>query len=86
MVKVKYIGDYDNVNVKLPLGTQRNWRKQEVRDLPEYCANKLVTDNCNFIKVGVQKSEEIQVIKDVKKSDDINIVDKFDFKKKIKEE
>lgn len=84
MANVKYIGDLSPVNVKLPLGTQANWKKNEIRNLPEKCANKITSENCNFIKVSEEKKR--QVDKPVIKEEDERVVEKIKKEIKLKEE
>ena len=81
-MKVQYIGDHQPINVKLPLGTQRNWMKNEIRDLPAKCANKLVNENINFKYIDNVKKEVIKEPQEEEFNLDLNgdgVVDAKDY-------
>ncbi len=49
MVKIKYVGDNSSVSVKVYNATYKGWKRNEIRDIGEYEAEKLITDNKNFM-------------------------------------
>jgi len=67
VLKVKYVGCMNNCNVNVFGNTYFNWAKDEVRDLPDKYADKLIVDNKDFIL----ESDVVVVKKSKIKSDKV---------------
>ena len=46
--KVLYMGDLSPMNISLPVGRIEGWKRGETRELPDFCANKVVSESCYF--------------------------------------
>ena len=64
MVKIIYQGDLSPCSIKVYGATFKNWKTNEVRNIGEHEAEKLVRDNINFKvykETAVETKEEIKI-------------------------
>lgn len=84
MVKIKYNGDISPCNVTVYDTMFRNWKRDEIRELDEYSAEKLLKDNKNFARVDSNVKESKQNVSAIKPSVNLDLnndgkIDKKDF-------